>query len=125
MFRDIDNIPPGVDFRQHIAKVLDESDILLAIVGPRCLGSRGGQNRLVEPGRLVRVEKVVEGIMATTFVVDPSDTTCTLTYQLQPDPKTGRTVAQALSGVVVELRSISVSAPSCTIRKGNVFASDQ
>jgi hypothetical protein len=79
----------------------------------------------VEPGRLVRVEKVVEGIMAATFVVDPSKTTCSLSYQLQPDPKTGRTVVQTLSGVVVELKSISVSSPSCAVRKGNIFASDQ
>lgn len=78
----------------------------------------------VDPGRLVRVEKVVEGIMATTFVVDPSNTTCSLMYQLQPDPKTGRTVVQALSGVV-ELKSISVSPPTCAVRKGNIFASDQ
>ncbi|HXC28719.1 MAG TPA: peptidoglycan-binding protein [Stellaceae bacterium] len=56
VFRDIDNIPPGVDFRQHIAKVLDESDILLAIVGPRWLGSRGGQNRLDDEADPVRLE---------------------------------------------------------------------
>ena len=56
VFRDIDNIPPGVDFRQHIAKVLDESDILLAIVGPRWLGARGGQNRLDDEADPVRLE---------------------------------------------------------------------
>ena len=56
VFRDIDNIPPGVDFRQHIAEVLDESDILLAIVGPRWLGPRGGQNRLDDEADPVRLE---------------------------------------------------------------------
>ena len=56
VFRDIDNIPPGVDFRQHIAQVLDESDILLAIVGPRWLGARGGQNRLDDEADPVRLE---------------------------------------------------------------------
>jgi hypothetical protein len=79
----------------------------------------------VEPGRLLRIDKVVEGFLATTFIVDPSKTTCSLTYQLQPDPKTGRTVVQTLSGVVVELKSLSVSSPTCTVRKGNIFASDQ
>src|SRR6516165_2829204 len=29
IFRDIDNIPPGADFRRHIDRVLDESDIAL------------------------------------------------------------------------------------------------
>jgi TPR repeat protein len=56
VFRDIDNIPPGVDFRQHIAKVLDESDVLLAIVGPRWLGARGGLNRLDDDADPVRLE---------------------------------------------------------------------
>jgi peptidoglycan hydrolase-like protein with peptidoglycan-binding domain len=56
VFRDIDNIPPGADFREHIAKVLDESDILLAIVGPRWLGVRGGQTRLDEEADPVRLE---------------------------------------------------------------------
>jgi hypothetical protein len=38
VFRDIDSIPPGADFRRHIDRVLDESDIILAIVGPRSTG---------------------------------------------------------------------------------------
>ena len=34
-FRDIDSIPMGADFRRHIDRVLDEGDIILAIVRPR------------------------------------------------------------------------------------------
>src|SRR5215469_9840240 len=56
VFRDIDNIPPGSDFREQIAKVLDESDILLAIVGPRWLGARGGHMRLSDDSDPVRLE---------------------------------------------------------------------
>jgi TPR repeat protein len=56
VFRDIDNIPPGVDFRHHIAGVLEESDILLAVVGPRWLGSHGGRNRLDDQADPVRLE---------------------------------------------------------------------
>lgn len=56
VFRDIDNIPPGSDFREQIAKVLDESDILLAIVGPRWLGARGGHMRLSDESDPVRLE---------------------------------------------------------------------
>lgn len=56
VFRDIDNIPPGSDFREQIAKVLDESDILLAIVGPRWLGARGGRMRLSDESDPVRLE---------------------------------------------------------------------
>ena len=56
VFRDIDDIPPGVDFRKHISGILDESDIVLAIVGPRWVGPRGGQSRLANAADPVRVE---------------------------------------------------------------------
>src|SRR5712691_10208779 len=56
VFRDIDDIPPGVDFRKHISGVLDASDIVLAIVGPRWIGPRGGQSRLANAADPVRVE---------------------------------------------------------------------
>ena len=56
IFRDIDNIPLGVDFRQHINTVLGRSDIVLAIVGPRWIGPRRGQSRLDNEADPVRVE---------------------------------------------------------------------
>src|SRR6266851_581509 len=56
VFRDIDDIPPGVDFRKHINGILDASDIVLAIIGPRWLGPRGGQSRLSNEADPVRVE---------------------------------------------------------------------
>lgn len=54
VFRDIDNIPPGVDFRRHIDLVLDDSDVVLAIVGPKWTGP--AQHRLASPADPVRVE---------------------------------------------------------------------
>ncbi len=56
IFRDIDDIPLGVDFRGHISQMLDVSDIVLAIVGPRWVGPRSGQNRLANEADPVRVE---------------------------------------------------------------------
>jgi hypothetical protein len=56
VFRDIDSIPPGADFRRHIDRVLDESDIILAIVGPRWIGPDNEQFRLASPGDPVRLE---------------------------------------------------------------------
>jgi hypothetical protein len=56
VFRDIDNIPPGADFRKHIDIVLEESDIILAIVGPRWIGPRAGQSRLASAADPVRLE---------------------------------------------------------------------
>jgi hypothetical protein len=56
VFRDIDNIPPGADFRRHINQILDESDIILAIVGPRWVGPRANQSRLANATDAVRLE---------------------------------------------------------------------
>lgn len=56
VFRDIDNIPPGADFRRHIDRMLDESDIVLEIVGPRWIGPGDEQGRLASAADPVRVE---------------------------------------------------------------------
>ena len=57
IFRDIDDIPPGIDFRVHINEMLRKTNILLAIVGPGWLGaSSGGLERIQEESDPVRVE---------------------------------------------------------------------
>jgi len=46
IFIDIDDIPIGADFRQHINEVLQQCDIMIAVIGPRWAGSakKGGVN---------------------------------------------------------------------------------
>jgi hypothetical protein len=57
IFRDIDDIPPGIDFRVHINETLLRTHILLAIVGPEWLGAaQGGVERIQEESDPVRVE---------------------------------------------------------------------
>jgi uncharacterized protein (TIGR02594 family) len=57
VFRDIDNIPVGVDFRSHVQKILQKSDILIAVVGPDWRGSRGkGASRIEDENDQVRIE---------------------------------------------------------------------
>jgi hypothetical protein len=56
VFRDIDNIPPGADFRRHIDRVIEESDIVLAVVGPRWIGPDDEHRRLASPADPVRFE---------------------------------------------------------------------
>ena len=56
VFRDIDSIPLGTDFRRHIDRVLDQSDIILAIVGPRWIGPDNEYPRLSSPADPVRLE---------------------------------------------------------------------
>jgi len=57
VFRDIDNIPAGEDFRERIKEALQNSDILLAIVGPKWTGpARSGTSRINEETDQVRIE---------------------------------------------------------------------
>jgi WD40 repeat protein len=57
IFRDIDDIPPGTDFRHHINETLLKTNILLAVVGPQWLGIAGsGLDRIHEESDPVRVE---------------------------------------------------------------------
>ena len=36
IFMDIDDIPPGLDFRDVIDQALAKTDVMLAIIGPDC-----------------------------------------------------------------------------------------
>jgi hypothetical protein len=58
VFRDIDNIPAGTDFREHINGVLSKCDLLIVVIGRRWLGrSRGNPaGRINDESDLVRVE---------------------------------------------------------------------
>jgi hypothetical protein len=57
VYMDIDDIPPGTDFRKHINAALSEGDILLPIIGPKWLGPlKGRRFRISEATDPVRVE---------------------------------------------------------------------
>jgi hypothetical protein len=57
VFMDIDNIPFGTDFRQHVQNALMKNDLVLAIIGPKWMGpTRGGAARIQAEADPVRVE---------------------------------------------------------------------
>jgi hypothetical protein len=62
VFRDVDGMFYGVDFRRQIDQAVSKCDVLLAIIGEQWLDSRHtdgpnqGQRRLDEPGDFVRTE---------------------------------------------------------------------
>ena len=57
VFMDIDAIPVGRDFREHLRNTLDHCDVLLAIIGPRWLvADRAGRPRIMDSADWVRVE---------------------------------------------------------------------
>ncbi len=58
VFLDVDVIPPGVDFRRHLAKVVAQCDVVLALIGKHWLDTRDdkGDRRLDNLNDFVRIE---------------------------------------------------------------------
>ncbi len=58
LFRDVDVIPFGSDFRQVIRKAVEDCQVLLAVIGPTWLSiaSKTGTRRLDDPHDFVRLE---------------------------------------------------------------------
>lgn len=70
VYMDIDDIPPGIDFRQHINQALSAGDILLPIIGPKWLGpTRGKKFRINDPSDPVRVE--IETALERKLIIVP------------------------------------------------------
>ena len=70
VFMDVDNIPFGVDFREHIQQELSQCDILIVIIGPRWMGvSESGKTRLSDETDPVRIE--VETAMRSRVPIIP------------------------------------------------------
>jgi effector-binding domain-containing protein len=70
VFMDIDNIPPGADFRSHITQVLHRCDVLLAIVGHRWLDVRKkGHTTIRDETDWIRIE--VEAALRENIPVIP------------------------------------------------------
>jgi hypothetical protein len=57
VFMDIDAIPPGVDFREHIANGIDKAKVMLVLIGEAWLQLPGPNGRrLDDPDDFVRIE---------------------------------------------------------------------
>lgn len=58
IFKDVDSIPPGVDFRDVINTAIDNSAVMLVIIGNKWLDvkNQDGGRRLDDPGDFVRLE---------------------------------------------------------------------
>ena len=72
VFRDIDDIGAGQDFRAKIAQEVNQSDVLLVIIGPKWenITDQQGNRRLDNPDDFVRLE-VEEGLKNPKKIVIP------------------------------------------------------
>jgi hypothetical protein len=56
IFKDVDSIPLGVDFREYIDKIVSKADVFLAVIGPDWLW-RDEHGRRIDGSRdIVRIE---------------------------------------------------------------------
>jgi CheY-like chemotaxis protein len=71
VFMDVETIPLGVDFREHLDRAVGRCDTLLAVIGERWLDIRHpeGQRRLDDPGDFVRIE--IQAALARGIPVIP------------------------------------------------------
>ncbi|HTY93619.1 MAG TPA: toll/interleukin-1 receptor domain-containing protein, partial [Steroidobacteraceae bacterium] len=58
VFKDVDSIPLGQDFREHLNDIVGRCAAVLAIIGPRWTDIRdeAGRKRLEDPDDFVRIE---------------------------------------------------------------------
>jgi hypothetical protein len=58
IFKDVDSIPLGFDFKEYLGRHVGECDVLLAIIGDRWLDTHdsSGRRRLDDPTDFVRIE---------------------------------------------------------------------
>lgn len=71
IFTDVDSIPFGVDFREHLDQEVSRCDVLLAVIGRNWVSITGedGQRRLDNPTDFVRIE--IESALARKIPVVP------------------------------------------------------
>lgn len=71
VFRDVDSIPLGVDFRAYLDEQVAKCDVFLAVIGREWLKAKGrkGKSRLEDPGDFVRIE--IESALKRQIVVIP------------------------------------------------------
>jgi Tol biopolymer transport system component len=71
VFKDVDSIPLGQDFRGHLNTIVSECGVMLAIIGPRWsdASNKAGQRRLEDPDDFVRIE--LEAALARDIPVVP------------------------------------------------------
>jgi hypothetical protein len=104
VFRDVDSIPAGEDFRRVLSDAVGGCDIVLVVIGPRWVTATGpnGRRRLDDPADFVRVEvesalrlgvRVVPVLVSNAAMPTPADLPPSLealcyrnALKVRPDP---------------------------------------
>ncbi len=129
VFKDVDSIPLGHDFRKVLAAKVGQCDVLLALVGDQWLSAldAGGQRRLDDPADFVRIE--IETALRREIPVIPllvgragvpavetlppglQDLAYRHGMPLRPDPDFHHDIGRLVRGIAVVAASSRVSEP--------------
>lgn len=71
IFKDVDSIPFGVNFKTYLNDMIEKSNILLVVIGPQWLNIKDseGERRLDDPADFVRIE--IEAALKRKIVIVP------------------------------------------------------
>lgn len=101
VFQDVEDIPPGADFREYLAHAVASSDVLLVIIGKRWLDitDEMGKRRLDDATDFVRIE-VETGLNRDNVLVIPVMVDATTMPSVKSLPPTLRALTYR-NGVIV------------------------
>ena len=71
IFKDVDSIPLGIDFKEHLKEAVSRCKIFLVVIGNRWLNATDSkqENRLQDPGDFVRIE--IEAALNQDILIIP------------------------------------------------------
>ena len=71
IFKDVDSIPPGIDFIEHLEKAVGKCKIFLVVIGDKWLEATGSTrtSRLHDPRDFVRIE--IEAALSRNILIVP------------------------------------------------------
>jgi hypothetical protein len=130
VFRDVDSIPPGEDFRAIIRQAVEGSRVMLVVIGPSWLTITGeeGRRRLDDPDDFVRVEiesglargiPIVPVLVGRARMPSPQDLPTSLrqlaernAVEVRRDPDFHRDMGRLIDGVTDILKSAPPPTPA-------------
>jgi len=71
IFKDVESIPPGIDFKEHLEKAVDKCRIFLVVIGDKWLEVTDSKrrSRLQDPNDFVRIE--IEAALNRNILIIP------------------------------------------------------
>jgi uncharacterized RDD family membrane protein YckC len=113
LFKDVDNIPLGLDFGEYIERSIKQSSVELVIIGPKWLEVRNasGERRLDDPNDVVRIEveaALRRGLQVIPVLVDGASLPSAdqLPESLQPLLRVGYFVVRSGNGLPTDMLAV-------------------